>query len=222
MKIALLIIFISLIYSCSPVRTSEYAKGRSTSGRTSPPPASSIDETSPNTAPKGRTSASKRNNAVAQPNQTESFERFKDTTFIYLGEYKHDANKSKDNAPLSQELLQAIKLFDDGETNMACERITGLLSNMNKENADYYETLFYASECYIAKNSFEQSQRLLVQVLSSDVLSDDLKERAIVRLGQVFCVLGDAVSAERLFRQLRREFPKSIYISIANCESVSK
>jgi len=210
MKIVIIVALISLLYSCSPVRTSEFAKGRSTTGRSS----STADGTT--AAQNGRSAES------SKSNQSSNFERFSDTTFIYLGEFRYKTNESKTNEPLSNELQSAIKLFEDGETTLACERITEILSKINKASNDYYETLFFASECFIAKNSFEPSQRLLVQVLSSNDITDDLKERAIIRLGQVFCVQGDAVSAERLFRQLRREFPKSIYIPIANCDNMGK
>jgi len=151
--------------------------------------------------------------------QTKS--RFSDTTFIDIN-YIPPKEITKSVQAMNDDLKQAIDLYHDGKFNEACEIFARLLTNTNKKAKDYQILLYYSSECYIAKNMFEPAKKLLIDVLSSDELFDDIKEKALVRLGQVYCIENKKKEAERLFSQLRREYPQSKYLKLADCDAIKK
>lgn len=218
-KLLLILLSFALIYSCSPVRTRDYNKSKRASENSQTERTSSSEDDGDNAGEKtDRPKTGKPELKTEKP----IFKRFSDTTFIYIGEYKQAKPEPAPKKQTNHELAKAIELFDKGETTQACEQISSLLSSMNKDSEDYVETLFYASECFIAKNSFDPARKILIELLSRDDLNIDIKEKALVRLGQVFCIDGDVVSAERLFKQLKREYPKSIYLQIADCDIIDK
>ncbi|HPU23708.1 MAG TPA: tetratricopeptide repeat protein [Candidatus Kapabacteria bacterium] len=162
-----------------------------------------------------------RNQSPAKGNsaasQTKS--RFNDTTFIDIN-FTPPKELTKSVQAMNDELKQAIDLYHDSKFNEACEIFARLLTNTNKQAKDYQILLYYSSECYIAKNMFEPAKKLLIDVLSLDELFDDIKEKALVRLGQVYCIENKKAEADRLFRQLRREYPQSKYIKLADCDAI--
>ncbi|MEJ5245521.1 MAG: tetratricopeptide repeat protein [Bacteroidota bacterium] len=153
------------------------------------------------------------------PGETKN--RFSDTTFIDIN-YTPPKEMTKSVQAMNDELKQAIDLYHDGKVNEACQIFARLLTNTNKQAKDYQILLYYSSECYIAKNMFEPAKKLLTDILSLDELFDDIKEKSLVRLGQVYCIENKKTEADRLFRQLRREYPKSKYIKLADCDAIKK
>ncbi len=129
---------------------------------------------------------------------------------------------TKSAQAMNDELKQAIDLYHDGKVNESCQIFARLLTNTNKQAKDYQILLYYSSECYIAKNMFVPAKKLLTDVLSLDELFDDIKEKSLVRLGQVYCIENNKTEADRLFRQLRREYPQSKYIKLADCDAIKK
>lgn len=148
--------------------------------------------------------------------------RFSDTTYVYLGEYNPPREPYKSDIAKSDELKYAIDLYHKERYTEACEQFSNLLTKTNKMEKDYQIILYYTSECYIVKNMFEPAKKILQDVLSMENLFDDIKERCLVRLGQIYCVENKPEEANRLFRQLRREYPGSKFIRLADCDAVRK
>jgi len=154
--------------------------------------------------------------------QIKSKPRFSDTTYIYLGNYTPPKEPTSSKESLSDELNTAIELYHNEKYNEACERFAQLLSLTNKNKKDYQVILYYTSECYIVKNMFDPAKKILQDILSMENLYDDIKERCLVRLGQIYCVEKNLEMANRLFSQLRREFPQSKFKKLADCDAINK
>lgn len=149
-------------------------------------------------------------------------QRFSDTTYIYLGDYKAPKEPTSSKTVLSDELNETIELYHNEKFSEACEKFAQLLSQTNKNQKDYQVILYYTSECYILKNMFDPAKRILQDILSMENLYDDIKEKCLVRLGQIYCVEKNTEMANRLFSQLRREFPQSKFKKLADCDAISK
>ena len=204
--LVMLMLIASILFSCSSMGTvgggKSAKKSKSSSGKVS--------------------QKDGKNNVSSADESKPIFKRFSDTTFIYLGEYIVPKNDNKETSTISTELERAIEQFESGETAKACQEISKILTNLSKDSEDYPEAFFYASECYIAKNKFEPSKKILLELLGRKDVDDPLMERLYVRLGQIYCVEGDKDEAMKYFKRLKIEYPKSQYISVANCSVVEK
>lgn len=204
--LVILMLCASMLFSCSSMGTvgggKNAKKSKSTSGSTVQK--SSKDNRSQTDEPKP------------------VFKRFSDTTIVFLGEYISPKSETKSNTAISSELERAIAQFESGETAKACQEISKILTNLSKDSEDYPEAFFYASECYIAKNKFEPSKKILLELISRKDIDGPLTERIYVRLGQIYCVEGDKDEAQKYFKRLKIEYPKSQYFSVANCSVVEK
>lgn len=205
-----------VVSACSPVRSRESMKSKPLTNKES---IEEKNETKANTSKLGKPEKKdigKKHIEEKKP----ILKRFSDTTFLYVGEYRPVVDNKPTQIQKSAQLELAIKKFDDGDISSACEDISNLLQSVSKESGEYPEVLFYTAECYIAKNAFDPARKILVDLLSLDRLTVEIKEKSLVRLGQIYCVEGNKIEAERLFKQLRREFPSSLYLPIATCEAI--
>lgn len=141
--------------------------------------------------------------------------RFSDTTVVELPPIY-----SGSGASLAYDFDQAIKEFDASEFASACEKIRFFAGTFAEGDSLYYESMFYLSECEIVDNNVHKSKNILSDLLDEEGCPDSIHERCLIRLGQVYCVLGDEAKAKEYFQRLITRFPNSIYISIANCESI--
>lgn len=207
-KLIIILFAVSLLFGCSPVRTRDYGKNRPTSKEAAD-------------YAKNRSNAGidndKNNTAEAL-----KIKRFSDTTFVYLGQYNPPQKVVTSKKEINLPLRKAIDMFEEGKTLEACEQIVKILSTLSKDSEDYPETLFYTSECYIVKNQFEPARKILEDLLRNKDLSGDIKEKTLVRLGQIYCVMKDFEKADEVFYDLEKEFPQSIYLPVANCDVIDK
>jgi lipopolysaccharide biosynthesis regulator YciM len=80
--------------------------------------------------------------------------------------------------------------------------------------------MFYKSECNILNNEFDSALSILSNLLEDKNLPSQIYEKTLVRLGQVYCVTDSKAKAEEMFAKLKKEFPNSIYLKLADCSVV--
>ena len=76
--------------------------------------------------------------------------------------------------------------------------------------------IFYYAECCVVTNNLEEAVFVL-EALSKEKMNRTVAPKVIVRLGQLHCVTGDIRQADRYFKRLKKEYPRSIYNQVADC-----
>ncbi len=183
---------------------------------------------SPNTTAKSpknkkeRQSKSPKNNSSEQSdnslNEFESFERFKDTLTVVLPPVLSNAHKSDINSDLDEIVAE----FEEGNYESACEKISVYAGIFEVGDSLYYEAKYYEAECFVMNGKAKDAISIYRELLADNKLTISVRERAIIRLGQLYCFTNDKSTAEFMFARLKREFPNSMYIKIANCESINQ
>ena len=78
------------------------------------------------------------------------------------------------------------------------------------------EALFYAAECLVNSDQLQAAANQF-EDLSKEKLNRGVAPKVYVRLGQVYCLMGDRTKANRIFNRLKKEYPRSVYIQLADC-----
>jgi TolA-binding protein len=172
--------------------------------------------------PGGKLSAvTKDNKQTAQKDTTGNQikeKSFADTTVIDIVLKPEGVQNKGDQA--AARFLEALSLFNDENYESSCDKFSQLADSFTKDDSLYYEVLFYRSECLIMDDKLDDSKKMLDEILKSKLKSEDLSQRAIVRLGQIYCRWDKKTDATKYFTRLKKEYPKSIYLPLANCEVV--
>lgn len=161
------------------------------------------------------------NNNRNQQNESASagFINENDTVFIKLPPiYINESSENKERS-LSVELDSAIYLFNNGKYEDACERFGILQETLKEKDSLYYEAVFYSAECLIVHNEYKLANRLLNDIMNNE-LSTNLKQRVLLRQGHILCALGDESTAQWYFDKLKSDFPNSIYLKLADCNTL--
>lgn len=143
----------------------------------------------------------------------------KDTIHIKLPPLYLEEGIENKSRSMNVELDSAIYDFNNGKIDKACEKFSLLQETLKENDSLYNETIFYSSECLIAHNEYKLANRLLNQLMNEN-LNGNLKQRVLLRQGHLLCALGDESTAQWYFDKLESEFPNSIYIKLANCNSL--
>ena len=201
--IALFSIFAILISACGSVRSrSNSSKNPSDNSRTSK---SGI-------AKKGSNKSK-----FVQSSAVESRNRFADTTYIYL-DGANSGNEVEISETSHEELYrQALNKFNNEDYNSACNNFKVFSENYTLRDAIYYDARFHLGECLVLNNSISEAIDIFNNILNSQNVPDEVIQQALVRLGQVYCSQNKMSLAQRYFTRLRNEYPKSIYLKVANC-----
>ncbi len=201
--IALFSIFAILISACGSVRSrSNSSKNPSDNSRTSK---SGI-------AKKGSNKSK-----FVQSSAVESRNRFADTTYIYL-DGANSGNEVEISETSHEELYrQALNKFNNEDYNSACNNFKVFLENYTLRDNIYYDARFHLGECLVLNNSISEAIDIFNNILNSQNVPDEVIQQALVRLGQVYCSQNKMSLAQRYFTRLRNEYPKSIYLKVANC-----
>jgi TolA-binding protein len=142
-----------------------------------------------------------------------------DTVFIKLPPIYIDEGIENKERSLSVELDSAIYLFNKGQYEEACDKFGILQETLKEKDSLYNETRFYSAECLIVHNEYKLANRLLNELMNND-LSANLKQRVLLRQGHLLCALGDESTAQWYFDKLKSDFPKSIYLKLADCKTL--
>jgi TolA-binding protein len=112
----------------------------------------------------------------------------------------------------------ALTQFDMGNYSAAERKLQALSETLKEDDTLTFETKFYIAECHIAKNEFSQALELLKKLNKSADKNGDLKQKTLVRLGQIYCVLNMKKDAENYFNELKKKYPNSIYNQLGQCK----
>lgn len=131
---------------------------------------------------------------------------------------KNDSKKDQSKNNVNNYLKEAINKFEEGkEQDKSCEMFKSIVETYIQSDSVYYEAKYYTAECEITRNEIEKAKKIL-DVLYPDVnVPSEIKERVIVRLGQIYCLLNNPSLAQKYFNELKRMNPNSIYLKVANC-----
>ena len=202
--IALFSILSMLIIACGSVRSrSNSVKSNSDNSSTA----------KSNTSKKGNNKSK-----FVQNSAEESRNQFADTTYIYLD--GANVEEGSEVVEASQEELyhQAISKFNNEDYNSACNNFKVFLENYNQRDAIYYDARFHLGECLVLNNSTNEAIEIFNHILNSQNVPDEIVQQALVRIGQVYCSQNKMSLAQRYFTRLKNEYPKSIYLRVANCD----
>jgi len=147
--------------------------------------------------------------------------RFSDTVTIAVDALQHAAAY----APAMHSTSSGLSL---DSAVRACEKsdnlpaaTAALLEAAEKYSEDdslHWEALYLLGDCYALAKEYDRAVRLLGEVAyRSNGVPPDVHQRAIVRLGHVYCVLGDVRRASAQFDRLRQLYRHSPYLAIADC-----
>jgi len=123
-------------------------------------------------------------------------------------------------SPLEERFLIAQQEFERSAN--VCPEFVEILKLTNTSEPLYWEVLFMICECYIIRENYEQARKRLESVLVNSGTNKGLRQKALVRLGQVYCVMNQTEDAQRYFAQLKKEFPTSLYLPLANCDVIKQ
>jgi TolA-binding protein len=139
--------------------------------------------------------------------------RFEDTTNINL-----IAGKS----PNIGQYNNAISNWNKKKYNDACPKFVELAKSLTNGDSLQFESLFYCSECALVSQDLGKAEIYLNKLLKNSAIGSNLTERVLVRLGHVNCAKDNLKEAGKYFSRLKKEYPKSDYLPLANCNSVEK
>lgn len=141
--------------------------------------------------------------------------RFSDTTLIML-----PTITAEKKVILNDDFDKAVYMFDAENFSEACPKFKTYSETLTTGDSLYYEAKFFYSECLFQQNKVKDGKSILMQIESDKALTNIVRERVLVRLGQIYCIEGNEKQADTYFRTLRNDYPKSIYIPLANCDVV--
>lgn len=215
--IILLLSYIAL-QSCSPVRT-RYSFPKTPNNQTYNNNEKSVNSQSDagqnqNGSTDGKYS-SKNQKPKLEKDLSNTDKRFTDTTLISI-----ETNLTGPKPNFESQIDESMKEFDNENYQSSCEKFKSLSETLAPDDSLRFVALFYHCECLIVKNILDEAEIKLKLMLSDKLCPTVLKEKIILRLGHINCAKGNQDEAEQYFKRLRAEYPKSEYISIANCDAV--
>lgn len=187
-----------LTYSCTPVRSKRPGSKRSSTAR--------IKHDKP----------SKKSSSKKTRESGDNFKaRFSDTTTIVINPATNAEQYS-----INDQFDLAVQEFDNENYEQACSKAAYFAETFAFGDSLYYESLFLLSECSIVNEDFDEAEKILKSLAYEKSLLPAIEEKVLVRLGQLYCVKNKPKTARKYFKKLKRKYPHSIYIPLANCESV--
>ncbi len=143
--------------------------------------------------------------------------RFADTvTIAEKGEKTHKTPTRK----IEMEVDEAMRLFDNQEYVLAHEKFTQLSGTITTGDPLLMDVLFMAAECDAVLGNYNEAEKQLVKLTTRGDITNIVLEKALVRLGHVFCVQKKTSEAEQAFKRLRTQFPETKYGKLADCSAI--
>ena len=211
MKYFLIIVLVVcfVFNSCSPVRK-EYFSG--------------FKPLSSQVKSKERKKAVTENTSVTKETpQKVKYKNVMDTTYIYLNNTNPQPESLKIVTGKSDdEYNTAMSEFDNEKYESACARLNNLMKRTDSDEPLFFEIKYQLCECEMVKENFEEAEQMLSTLLSTKGLPENVTQKVMVSLGQVYCLQNKTRFAEEMFYRLKTRFPESQYLPFANCESAGK
>lgn len=150
-------------------------------------------------------------------NQDIKDRRFSDT--ITIAEQGEKIKKSSGKR-IEIEVDEAMKLFDNQDYGAAQERFRQLSGTISANDPLLMEVLFMSAECDAVTAQYKEAEKQLVKLTTRSDITPVVLEKALVRLGHVFCAQQKLGEAGQAFKRLTQEFPESKYIKLADCSAI--
>ena len=141
--------------------------------------------------------------------------RFSDTTIINVIPVV-----ASNHDDLGTEFRALVNDFNSSDEKSACNKFGIISETLEKGDSLWYETQFYLCECQIINEEFFDAEKNLKRLLNDYDSPQIVIEKTLVRLGQLYCYLDKKDDAQRIFRRLKKDFPESKYLVLANCDVV--
>lgn len=225
----LILLTFAIIQSCSPIKYSDRVGSNTLNNK-------SYNQSSDEDIPTKNNHATTNQNKIdtvrvklpdvtIEPNQYLSKDRAakkpqKQNEFQY--NTLADENESYNDEVINSELDDAISLYEDGQISKARNKFEALYSTINKDNPKFNEIRYYIAECDISENKIEKAKKDLLNLYFINYLKDNIREKVILRCGQLACYDKQKEKAQEFFDELRKNYPKSELNKIANCEFLKK
>ena len=249
MKYLILILLILANFSCSPVRNRGYQPGSGSGDKDFEYKYSDADSTSEDDffgedAKDGKDMGDSDINELLrerlrqrgeldnsfgdlydESEDDESIEKFYeedlnlDTTQIALNDPSESRVEGIEELDLTRIMDEGKSYFERAYYDKAAKRFYYLYETSLEENELYDESVYYLAESHLMKNRFSEALKYFEIVISKNQ-DNEFTEKALIRAGQIYCVLNLKDRAEKYFTKLKNDFPDSDFISVANCKSV--
>jgi len=111
-----------------------------------------------------------------------------------------------------------INSVSESETsnNYDCTMFRIYANQFNFNDSLRQEALFYYAECCISNDNLQEAITIL-ENLCKEKMNRGIAPKALVRLGQIYCIMDNKRNATKYFNRLKKEFPRSIYNQLADC-----
>lgn len=157
---------------------------------------------------------------------TNESDRFIDTTY-YMLKMEEGAIEVVSDVAIGGERTQAfyeklirdfMKATADAEqsTTFDCNVFNIYAGQFSFNDSLLQEAQYSFAECSISHDRLEDAA-VALEALCSEKMHRGVAPKALVRLGQVYCILGDNARAQRYFARLKKEYPRSVYNQLADC-----
>lgn len=156
-----------------------------------------------------------------QPQQGRS--RFGDTVTIALAAPPQPSRAGR-SSPAPQEIppLDSARVWcEAGRTRDAERALLAAIELRSESDSLHWEALFQLGECYALHDAIDRGIGILAEVAyRTSGVPADVHQRALVRLGHLWCLRGDAAQAQDCFQRLQRLYPSSPYHALARCSAI--
>jgi len=169
---------------------------------------------------------------ISTSNQNKSKTRFQDTNVVDLPILvaSRDTNMNVSNGTEIVSTRQsaidmfdtALQDFDKQNFKECCSKFNTIAETFLPTDSLYFEAKFYESECKIVDNKVVDAKFILESLYSDANTPSCVRERVTVRLGQIQCLFDNIEEAKKYFAELKAKYPKSIYLKVANCNSITQ
>lgn len=147
--------------------------------------------------------------------------RFSDTTFIDLGSAMPNSFDESilSKLDMKESYENALELFDMEKYDEAERKFRYVVETTLPKEIECQESMFHIAECKIGKMNYKSALDELI-VLEALEVDDIIREKILVRIGQIHCVRNNVNEAEIYFKKLREFNPESIYLNVADCKKL--
>lgn len=205
MKSAYLLIIplMIVLFSCSSVRTNTGVRKPAPIRKETVKKTDTKIQTQPKEVPKPKSRFTDTTKVVIKPNIR--------TTHVAINSQLDTAIYNFEKAGEEQDIEKIDK---------SCLEIKSFAETFAEGDSLKFEAMFYKGECLIVFQKFEEAEILLLGITNDILIPNSVLERALIRLGQVYCALNKIKEANKIFAKFHSQFPNSIYKEIANCEAI--
>lgn len=108
------------------------------------------------------------------------------------------------------------------EATFECDTFLWYAKKLNFNDSLRQEALYQYAVCAMNNNPDNPSEAIdtLEALLDDETLNKGVKPKILCYVGQAYCQANNKNKATKYFKQLKKEFPKSEYLPLANCDAV--